>query len=91
MDMLKNNKNKHKYVSIKLSDFNKIMKIIIENNSQNIILTKYLLKLHKDENIRNVYQSKLVGIEISHLINVIKTRYMRKIREIEILLKKDNM
>jgi len=85
MDMLKNNKNKHRYVSIKLSEFSRIMKIIIDGY-YDIRTTKYLLKIHREEYVRNIDDSTLVGDEKTHLINAIKTRYMKVIRELKLPL-----
>ena len=86
MDMLKNNRNKHRYVSVKLADFNKIMKMIIKNNTHDIVLTKYLLKLHREQNVRDIECSTLIGNEATHLINAIKARYMAKVRSLKLPL-----
>lgn len=86
MDMLKGQKNKHRYVSIKLSDFSKIMHSIVRNNLHDVKLTKYLLRLHREANVRSLEQSTLVGDEATHLVNAIKARYMTVVRKLKLPL-----
>jgi len=87
MNMIKGNRNKHRYVSTKLADFNKIIRLIITTlNNDNTDLIKYMLSLHKDKFIEDVYQSKLSLDEQRHLHNAIKTRYMIAVRKIKLPL-----
>ena len=86
MCMIKSNKNKHRYVSSKLSDFSFTLFKIIELNESDRKLMKYLLDIHKNHFMETVYSSTLSLNEQNYLRNAIKTRYMAIVRSMKLEL-----
>ena len=86
IEILQNDKNKLSYVMRALSKYSHILHSIVNNNEE-LTLRKYLLTIHKDNTMKEVYQSNLNEDEINYLKNAVKARYMNTIRDLGIPLK----
>lgn len=86
MSMVKNDKNKHRYVSAKLSNFSFTLFKIIDFNKSDRKLMKYLMNMHKNHHMATIYDSNLTTKQQNHLRNAIKTRYMTLIRSMALEL-----
>ena len=85
-DMVKDQRNKHQYVSKALANYSAFNKIILTKHYNDTKTFKYLLEIHKDRTIRNTENSALNKVERDHLINAIKTRYKEYIRRYKLPL-----
>ena len=83
--ILKDERNKLSYVMSTLSKYSNILHSIVRNNND-LKLRKYLLKLHKDNSMQEVYQSQLNIEEVNYLRNAIKARYMTVVRKLKLPL-----
>ena len=70
--ILQNERNKRTYVRSKLSKFSRIMREIRQSG---ILMSDYLIKLHKQAFIDDMEISNLNDNEKSFLKNAIQTRY----------------
>lgn len=89
MSMVKENKNRHKYVSTVLSNFSLIQKKL-SIHRDDIKMFKYILKSNLDTFYFNVSQSNLSEDEKTHLKNALHTRYMKLCRTHKLPLNSGN-
>ena len=81
---IKDNKNQKRYVSKTLSEFSEIQNKYVELLSNDLL--KHSLKINLEFFYKRINESKLDKEEIDYLRNALHTRYMKKIRLLEIPL-----
>ena len=85
-DMVKDQRNKHQYVSKVLANYSRTNKTMFMKLYGDTKTLKYILEIHKDRTIENTKNSALNKVERDHLINAIKTRYKEYIRRYKLPL-----
>lgn len=86
LDMVKNNKWRHRYVSTTLTEFSTVMNQICNKFRGNDRMIKYLTRIHFEDSKKRIRESQLVGDELTHLDSALHTRWLEKLRKENIKL-----